>query len=170
MPRILLVFMAIGAAAGTAGARRCPAEPADTIYHNGTVETLDARFTRGEAIALHHGRVLAVGSSAAIVKRFRGCGTRVVDLGGRTILPGFVAAPAQASAWTFGTRPPPDSEAEALDWLRTTQEAQLSVGITTQAEALVPPGLVDRLRALAAAGDLHIRTTLYLRRTGNCID
>src|SRR5262249_38619163 len=90
--------------------------------------------------------------------------------GGRTILPGFVDAHTHAFASTFWNRPPPDSEAEALDWLRTTQEAQLSVGITTQAEAPVPPGLVDRLRAPASAGDLHSRPTLSLRRTGNCID
>ncbi len=64
---------------------------ADTIYTGGTIVTVnDAQPTAG-AIALKEGKILAVGDRADILQ-FKGSATRVVELGGKTMLPGFIDA------------------------------------------------------------------------------
>ena len=62
--------------------------PADLILHNGKIVTLDKRSAIAQAVAIRDGKFLAVGSDAE-VKRFSGPSTKVVDLGGRTAVPGL---------------------------------------------------------------------------------
>jgi predicted amidohydrolase YtcJ len=62
---------------------------AEMIITNAKVLTMDDAQPRAEAVALRGGRILAVGSRAE-VEALAGPGTRVVDAGGRTLLPGFV--------------------------------------------------------------------------------
>src|SRR5687768_10612247 len=64
---------------------------ADLLVHNATIHTVDAADSVAEAIAIAGGRILAVGRLADVERR---CGpsTRRVDLGGRTVVPGFVDA------------------------------------------------------------------------------
>jgi predicted amidohydrolase YtcJ len=62
---------------------------AELIVTNAKVLTMDEGCPRAEAVALAGGRVLAVGSRAE-VEALAGPGTKVVDAGGRTLLPGFV--------------------------------------------------------------------------------
>ncbi|MFN5998148.1 MAG: amidohydrolase [Paracoccaceae bacterium] len=61
---------------------------AETIITNAKVLTMDEARPRAEAVAFAGGRILAVGSRAE-VEALAGQGTRVVDAGGRTLLPGF---------------------------------------------------------------------------------
>lgn len=61
----------------------------ETIITNAKVLTMDEAGPRAEAVALAAGRILAVGSRAE-VEALAGPSTRVVDAGGRTLLPGFV--------------------------------------------------------------------------------
>lgn len=65
-----------------------PAGPPDLVLLGGRVLTMDARRTRVEAVAVDQGRIVSVGPSAA-VRRLAGPRTRVVELAGRTVLPGF---------------------------------------------------------------------------------
>ncbi|WP_374647244.1 amidohydrolase [Tabrizicola sp.] len=62
---------------------------AEMIITNSRVLTMDEDRPRAEAVALAGGRILAVGSRAE-VEALAGPSTRVVDAGGRTLLPGFV--------------------------------------------------------------------------------
>lgn len=62
---------------------------ADLILTNGRVLTMDPGRPRAEAVAVAGGKLVAVGS-AAEVTALAGLGTRVIDVGGRSILPGFV--------------------------------------------------------------------------------
>lgn len=73
---------------------------ADTVYVNGTVLTMDASGTTAEALAVRDDRILAVGAEAA-VRKAAGAGAEVVDLKGRTVLPGFYAAHDHFPAWGF---------------------------------------------------------------------
>jgi predicted amidohydrolase YtcJ len=67
-----------------------PAEgPAEAIYAGGPILTMNDAMPTAEAVAVRGGRILAVGTRAR-VEATRGPGTRAVDLGGRTMLPGFV--------------------------------------------------------------------------------
>ena len=85
---ILRATALIGAAlAGGVSARA--AAPADVILHHGKVLTMDARGRVVQAVAVRKGRILAVGSTAAL-RRWQGPRTRMVDLHGQTVLPGFV--------------------------------------------------------------------------------
>lgn len=64
-------------------------DPADTIFVNGRVLTLDEANTVSQAVAVRDGRILATGGNRQI-RRLAGPQTEVVDLRGRTVLPGFV--------------------------------------------------------------------------------
>jgi predicted amidohydrolase YtcJ len=59
------------------------------IITNAKVLTMDEARPRAEAVALAGERILAVGSRAE-VEALAGPATRVIDAGGRTLLPGFV--------------------------------------------------------------------------------
>ena len=61
---------------------------ADAIYTNASVYTVDAAFSRAEALAVRDGRFLAVGKTADI-EALAGPATLRVDLGGRMVMPGI---------------------------------------------------------------------------------
>jgi predicted amidohydrolase YtcJ len=62
--------------------------PADLVLTGGTVFTADAALTVAEAVAVRDGRIAWAGPSAEAQPHV-GPGTRVVELEGRTVLPGF---------------------------------------------------------------------------------
>ncbi|HEV7967556.1 MAG TPA: amidohydrolase [Candidatus Acidoferrales bacterium] len=68
-----------------------PAWPqnADTILVNGKILTVDSQFSVREAIAIRDGKIRAVGSNAEVRKQ-AGPQTRVIDLQGRTVIPGLI--------------------------------------------------------------------------------
>ena len=68
------------------------AADADLILHNGKIVTVDSRFTIQQAVAVRSGTIVAVGTDAAVLQAERGPKTEVVDLHGRTVLPGLVDA------------------------------------------------------------------------------
>ncbi len=61
----------------------------ETILVNGKILTVDAQFSTREALAIHDGKILALGSSAEI-RKTAGPKTRVIDLQGRTVIPGLI--------------------------------------------------------------------------------
>jgi predicted amidohydrolase YtcJ len=67
------------------------AEPAETVFINGNVHTVNDRQPQAEAIAVQGGRILFVGSNAEAAK-YRTGAVRIVDLEGRTVVPGFTDA------------------------------------------------------------------------------
>jgi predicted amidohydrolase YtcJ len=80
---LLVVWFLAGAAA--------VAQPADRIWSGGAILTMNDAAMRAEAIAERNGQIVAVGSLADVM-RYRGEGTRLIDLDGRALLPGFVDA------------------------------------------------------------------------------
>jgi len=69
-----------------------PADPADTIYFGGDIVTINDKQPTAEAVAVKDGKLLAVGSLAEIENANKGPATKVVDLGGKTLLPAFLDA------------------------------------------------------------------------------
>lgn len=61
---------------------------ADLILTNARVYTVEDKQPWAEAVAIKDGKIVAVGSSAAVGK-LRGTATRTVDLGGKLVLPAF---------------------------------------------------------------------------------
>lgn len=68
----------------------------DLLLRDADVLTLDAARPRGRAVAVHHGRVLAVSEDGELPAGVRA--RRVVDVGGATVVPGFDDAH-QHTAW-----------------------------------------------------------------------
>ena len=64
------------------------AEPADLVFRNGGVYTVDAARSWTEAVAVSEGRIAYVGTNAGAESHV-GPATRIVDLAGRMLLPGF---------------------------------------------------------------------------------
>jgi predicted amidohydrolase YtcJ len=65
------------------------AAPADTVYRNGKVYTVDARNSLQQALAIRAGRIVYVGSDAGL-EPFIGAHTTIVDLHGRMLMPGLI--------------------------------------------------------------------------------
>jgi len=61
---------------------------ADIVFKNGNVYTANDKAPRAQAIAVKADRIVFVGSNEA-AQKFVGPNTRVVDLKGKTVLPGF---------------------------------------------------------------------------------
>lgn len=64
------------------------AENPDTIYYNGHIVTMWAAQPQAQAVAIRGNRFLLIGSDAE-VRKLAGPATKLVDLHGRTVLPGL---------------------------------------------------------------------------------
>jgi len=86
-----MIRHAIVAALVLAGAAAHAAEPADLVYRNGYVYTVDEHDSVQQALAVRAGRIAYVGANAGI-QAYVGKKTRVIDLHGRMLMPGLVDA------------------------------------------------------------------------------
>ncbi len=64
-------------------------DPADIVFRGGPILTMDGNSARAEALAIRGNRIVAVGK-ADDVQAFSGAKTRVIDLDGRTLMPGLI--------------------------------------------------------------------------------
>src|SRR3989442_15803694 len=63
--------------------------PADLLLVNGRIATQDDRQPFVNALAIKDGRIHATGDAAAVMA-YRSAKTRVVELNGRTVIPGLI--------------------------------------------------------------------------------
>ena len=63
--------------------------PADFVLHNGKILTVDNNFSTAEAVAVRGDKIAAVGSDQDVMK-LAGPNTTVIDLKGRTVIPGLI--------------------------------------------------------------------------------
>ena len=73
---------------GCTNAPTIVASPADTVFTNGKVVTVDARASIAQAFAVKDGKFMHVGSTSETMA-YAGPATRVIDLKGRTVIPGL---------------------------------------------------------------------------------
>jgi predicted amidohydrolase YtcJ len=110
-------------------------EVADTIYAGGPILTMDDDSPRVEAVAVAGGRIIAVGTLED-VSALKGPATRMVDLGGRAMLPGFIDPHGHVmmgglQALSANMLPPPDGAVDSIaalqqtlrDWMAANQPA-----------------------------------------------
>ena len=120
---ILFVLALFAAAAGPASA-----QAPDTVLVNGKIVTVDDRFTIAQALAIKGERILKVGTTAE-VEALRGPQTRVIDLAGRTVIPGLI-----------------DNHAH---WVRAAEHDELRFdGVTSRQQTLKM--LADRVHSVPA--------------------
>lgn len=119
--KLLLGFLIISLACTTD-----KSEIADIIFTNGRVYTVNENQPWAEAVAIKNNKIVFVGSNDEAV-RYIGDQTKVTDLDGKTILPGFVSAHDHliSSAWTNAGVQIYEAKdkAEALEMIRTYAEA-----------------------------------------------
>ena len=122
--RAILLFLALFVAAAGPASAQAP----DTVLVNGKIVTGDDRFTIAQALAIKGQRILKVGTTAE-VEALRGPQTRVIDLAGRTVIPGLI-----------------DNHAH---WVRAAEHDELRFdGVTSRQQALKM--LADRVHSVPA--------------------
>ena len=84
--RIALAFFLLISCVTFGQSQRSPV--ADALVLHGKIYTLNSKQPWAQALAVQRGKIVAVGSDAEI-ESLRGSGTKVIDAGGRLVLPGF---------------------------------------------------------------------------------
>lgn len=126
LPQVLLALAVPLAGCGggsepAAGVAEQPAaEEGDALYFGGPILTMEGdQPTYVEAVVVDDGKIAFAGPRAEADK-WRGAGTRIVDLGGKTLMPGFVDG--HAHVQQFGTQAiganllaPPDGQVNTID-------------------------------------------------------
>lgn len=116
------------------------AETADLIYHNGTILTINDAQPVVEAVAVKDGLILAAGDKDRVLST-RGAETRLMDLQGKTMLPGFIDSHGHTymiglQATTANLLPPPDGHGKDIaslqalltDWAGKNRQTVEKVG------------------------------------------
>lgn len=118
---VLVLFLGSGLA---------PAQSATTVLLNGRVLTVNANFATVEAVAVRGGRILATGSSAEI-RKLAGPQARVINLEGRTVIPGLIDSHMHAirAALSFSTE---------VNWIGTRSLADALGRIREAAHTMAP--------------------------------
>lgn len=83
-----LLAITLGLSFAAAAAASDGPNPADIVFENGAVYTVDGARSWAQAVAVAGGRIVFVGTDAA-AKAWIGPGTKVVDLGGKMLMPAF---------------------------------------------------------------------------------
>ena len=107
---------------------------AELALTGGKVVTMDGEVAIAEAVAIKYGRIIKVGSSSD-VEPLIDEGTKVIDLQGRTVLPGFI-----------------DSHCHMM---RTGADRMIKVDLSEEAGIHSIADLVERLREKGAKG-IHV--------------
>lgn len=66
------------------------AKAADTIFYGGPIVTVNAKNEEVQALAVQDGKIVGLGKKAAVLKDWQANTTKMVDLQGQTLMPGFV--------------------------------------------------------------------------------
>ena len=67
-----------------------PENGADIIFYGGPILTVNAKDEEVEALAIQSGIIVAAGTKASVTKEWQGSSTRLMNLGGQTLMPGFI--------------------------------------------------------------------------------
>ncbi|MGB3905537.1 MAG: hypothetical protein WBB22_11480, partial [Anaerolineae bacterium] len=135
------------------------ASPADVIFHNGAILTMEAEQTEAQAIAIQGENILAVGSDEEILA-LGGPETRVVDLAGRALLPGFIDGHTHILRF-------PDRADQTLD---EAMEVALIYGLTTVSEMAADGPFLERLMAAEREDRLRLRVNAFPEYNAGVLD
>jgi predicted amidohydrolase YtcJ len=97
-------------------------QAADIIYSGGDIVTINDAQPTAEAVAVADGKIIAVGKKPEVLKH-KGNATKMFDLRGKTLLPGFFDAhshvlPTALGAITADLYPPPIGKIDSMEKLK----------------------------------------------------
>ena len=144
---------------------------AEVVFFGGTVMTMDARGYEATAVAVRDGKILFVGSDAEVLK-LAGPSTRVVDLNGRFMCPGFHDSHNHMLSTGLGLLLPSLARCGTIDELlstigeqaRTAGDAEWVVTAADWHESALREGRMPTIAELDAVSHGH---PLVLRRGGH---
>ncbi len=115
---------------------------ADSIYFGGRILTMNDAQRDAEAVAVKDGKIFAVGARAGIEKLHKGRKTRMIDLAGKTLLPGFFDAHSHFSqvglqAISANLLPPPDGPVKTIAQIQTALREHLQTSPAAKKFGLV---------------------------------
>ena len=116
---LLGAAVAIVAARGASARQAAGDDPADIVFLGGHIVTMDPARQAVEAVAVRSEAIAAAGSRAEVLA-LRGAATRVVELGDRALLPGFIDAHGHflavgRSLDALSLHPPPVGDVRNID-------------------------------------------------------
>lgn len=157
---LVLVMMACGSEAGPSGMPATETETpeidvpvnVDFIFTNGSIITMDDANPLAEALAITGNKIVAVGANDEIL-RYRGDDTKVIDLEGRTLVPGFI----DSHNHRLG-----DFNMVGYSNIEAVIPDTLAQGWTSLVELFVNQERLDTLRMLDQNGTLKFRVNAYL--------
>jgi len=132
---------------------------ADIIFFNGVVLTMNTAFPMAEAVAIRGNTIVAVGSNDTVLQ-LQSENTTVVDLGGLTLMPGFVDTHSHIIQSTQGIQ----EEYAGL------QYEAFRTGITTETEIYMTPEVLSNFQSYEDAGLVKLRWNAYFLYNSNCGD
>ena len=128
---ILSISMIMGVAHGTA----------DHIWSGGPILTMNDKAMHAEAVAVENGKIIAVGTMAEVMK-LKGPETKLINLEGKTMLPGFVDAHGHmfvggVQALSANLLAPPDGDVKDIaslqkvvkEWVAVNEKAVKKVNL-----------------------------------------
>jgi predicted amidohydrolase YtcJ len=87
-PAVALVLGLLFGAFAVSGQQSARVAPAEIIIVHAKVVTMDEKKPTAQSLAIRKGKIVAVGADDQ-VGRMRGIGTKMIDAGGKLVLPGF---------------------------------------------------------------------------------
>jgi predicted amidohydrolase YtcJ len=132
-------------------------EPADVIFNNGVILSMAPGDSVYQGIAIKGNRILALGGIEEL-DPYIAESTQIVNLGGLTLIPGFV----DAHQHLFD-----DGIIQGYDPL-PNQQIAIENGITAIADMYVDENVLSQLVEMSNAGQIRVRLNAYLVHTDNC--
>jgi predicted amidohydrolase YtcJ len=134
-------------------------ESADVVFINGIILSMAPDGGIYQGLAIKENKILAVGEQTEIELYITGS-TQIIDLGGRTLMPGFI----DTHQHLFD-----DGIIQGYDPL-PNQQVAIESGLTSIADMYVDENVLSQLESFSSAGDLRVRLNAYLVYTNNCGD
>jgi hypothetical protein len=125
-------------------------EEPSLIFHNGVVITIEKAQPLAEAVAIHSNLIQAVGSNEDILA-LKGPDTVVIDLQGKTLMPGFMEGHTHyiQNAWIDGTR------------LEEMMSNLLRFGLTSETEMHGARDFIDAMLAAEQNNEVVMRMNIF---------
>jgi predicted amidohydrolase YtcJ len=120
------------------------------IFYNGDVLSMEASMPTYQAIAIRGDEIVAVGTDAEILD-LKGPATDLIDLGGHTLMPGFIEGHSHVLHFAPGGE---GGKEEAMN-------AALSYGLTTLNEMVVDQNDITWFLNAEERGDLKLRVNAF---------
>src|SRR5579885_2558161 len=127
------------------------------ILHNAKVLTVDKSFSVAQAVAVTGNRITAVGSDADVMK-MAGPNTQVLDLKGRTVIPGLMDTHLHYTGLDYGgDLSEPERTEFRVDWR----------GVRTKEDVLVQiKGIIEKYK-IPKGQWMHFQNELQFQGEGN---